>query len=184
MVASTTPAANSDTSKDDDNGRSSTITASTALETGRQVVASVQSLQGYNHVQPMLPLENHQQPQPQHEQQQQQPQPAHEQQQANAHSQSDMIENAHVTPVPSPHQGHQPANDTAFPGGQLRHNYSIHQQQQHHQSHLLSALSHPGAKQAKQIQKNTQVSTTITLLLPPNLTLPSPRVLVFHELFV
>jgi len=154
MVASTTPAANSESSKDEESGRSGTITASTALETGRQVVTSAQSLQGYNHVQPMLPIEAHTQQNQQHEQQ-----AAHEQQQANAHAQPEMIENsAHVTPVASPHPGQhqQPANDTAFPGGQLRHNYTIHQQQQqqHHQSHLLSALSHPAA--AKQIQKTPQ----------------------------
>ena len=163
MVASTTPAANSESSKDD-SSRSATITASTALDTGRQVVTSVQSLQGYNHVQPMLPIETHQQQQQQQAQQRHEPQPAHEQ--ANAHNQSEMIENskAHLTPVPSPHQVHtqQPANDTAFPGGQLRHNYSIHQpqqQQQHHQqSHLLSALSHPSAiKQDKPDEKEPQV---------------------------
>jgi len=167
LVASTTPAANSDTSKEE-SGHSATITASTALETGRQVVTSVQSLQGYNHVQPMLPLDNHQQQQtqPQHEQQQQQQQheqqqqqSAHDPQQTNAHEQSEMIENTHVTPVPSPHHAAahhaQPANDTAFPGGPLRHNYSI-PQQQHHQSHLLTALSHPGAKQAKQLHKTAQ----------------------------
>ncbi|XP_023340977.1 zinc finger protein 181 isoform X6 [Eurytemora carolleeae] len=146
MVASTTPAAHSESIKEDD-ARSATITASTALVTGRQVVASVQSLQGYNHVQSMIPLENHQNSQ--HE--------VHEQ--GNAHSQSEMIENpGHTTPVPSPHQIHsQPTNDTAFPGGQLRHNYSIHQQPQHHQSHLLSALSHQQPKQEKDI-KNSQVA--------------------------
>jgi len=161
MVASTTPAANSESSKEDSN-RSATITASTALQTGRQVVTSVQGLQGYNHVhqqQSIIPIEAH--PQQQHDAQ---PAGHDQQQQANAHNPSEMIENStHVTPVPSPHQGHaQPANDTAFPGGQLRHNYSIHQQpqpqqqQQHHQSHLLSALSHQGAKPAKPVQKNAQ----------------------------
>ena len=162
MVASTTPAANSESSKED-SSRPLTITASTALDTGRQVVTSVQSLQGYSHVQPMISIESQQQQQQQQNQQRHESQSTHDQ--TNVHNPTpEMMENtkAHLTPVPSPHQVHsqQPANDTAFPGGQLRHNYSIHQPQQQHlqQSHLLSALSHPTAiKQDKSDEKDSQV---------------------------
>jgi hypothetical protein len=67
---------------------------------------------------------------------------------------------SHATPVASPHHSHQPpSNDTAFPGGQLRHSYNLHQQQQQQQQqqgHLLNLAQHP-AKPKPHIPKNSQV---------------------------
>ena len=67
----------------------------------------------------------------------------------------------HTTPAPSPHH-HQPSNDTAFPGGQLRHSYNLHQQQQQQQQgHLLNLAQHP-AKPKPNVPKNSQVGLQFT----------------------
>jgi hypothetical protein len=122
-------------------------------------------MQSYNHIQAMVPLENHHQP------------PAHHTQPENlgwflffalGYIRQIIVflmlvkpfvfflsdNGNHSTPVPSPHH-QQPSNDTAFPGGQLRHSYNLHQQQQQ-QGHLLNLAQHP-PKPKLNVPKNSQV---------------------------
>ena len=85
-----------------------------------------------------------------------------------------MIENGgHLTPVASPHQiiqrqqhivGGQATNDTAFPGGPLRHSYTIAAPGQETHT-ILTTISTNEIKEPKQVVKNDHVKCKDSLNL-------------------
>jgi len=147
-----------------------TITASSALETGRQAVQAMPA--HYNHgLHPMVPIDpahhhHHQQQQhqqqqhhPQHQQQTQQPQQPHQPQQHQPQQQQQSGECGNQ----STHSSHGPSNDTAFPGASHRHSYNVQGGGQHGggqtQGQVVPGLnSHP----TKQVQGEKQVLAPLT----------------------
>jgi len=138
-----------------------TISASTALETGRQAVQSM-GPGHYNHgLHPMVPVDPaHHHHQQQH-QQQQQHHPQHQQQQQQQHQQQ---QQSGECGNQSTHSSHGPSNDTAFPGGQHRHSYVQSAQGGQHGAGQGQAQVVPGhsSHPSKQVQVEKQAVAPLT----------------------
>jgi len=141
-----------------------TISAVTALETGRQ---AVQSMPGhYNHgLHPMVPVDpahhHHHQQQQQQQQQHQQHHTQHQQQTQPPQQHQSQQQQSGECANQSSHSSHGPSNDTAFPGGTHRHNYNVQGGGQHvgGQGPVVPGHnSHP----TKQVQGEKQVLAPLT----------------------
>jgi len=147
-----------------------TISASTALETGRQAVQSM-GPGHYNHsLHPMVPIDpahhhhqqqlQQQQHHTQHQQQPQQQQPP-QQQPPQQHQQQQQQQSGELGTQPT-HPSHGPSNDTAFPGAPHRHSYNVQGGGQHSGAQGQSSQIVHNSHTSKQVQGEKQAVAPLT----------------------